>query len=59
MATATETMQAEILALEKLVAALEGGRIAPEDRPALLHNCKAMLGRKQRALAAKALTEKR
>jgi hypothetical protein len=52
-------MEAEICALKKLVKALEGGRIAPEDREALLFHCKAMLGRKQRALAAKALTEKR
>jgi len=59
MATATETMTAEIMALEKLVTALEGGAIKAEDRPALLFHCKAMLGRKQRALAAKALTEKR
>ena len=59
MATATETMKAEILALDKLVTALEGGAIKADDRPALLFHCKAMLGRKQRALAAKTLTKKR
>lgn len=51
MTTAAETMSAEILTLEKLIAALEGGSIKAEDRPALLHNCKAMLVRKQKALS--------
>ena len=51
MATATETMAAEIVALTKLVEALEGGRIKPEDREALLQYCKEMLERKKRALA--------
>jgi len=44
-------MAAEILALTKIVEALEGGRIKPEDREALAFHCKAMLARKEKALA--------
>ena len=51
MATATETMSAEIVALTKLIEALEGGRIKPEDREALAYHLRAMLTRKQKALA--------
>ncbi len=51
MTTVAETLASEITALTKLIEALEGGRIKPEDRDALAYHCRAMLRRKQAALA--------